>query len=276
MLYGDLYSKGSITTPSPFTSNFKQVNATYCIDSGLGAGGITHFTNDPTKCASGSLNVNISLPKKGTNYSNVLGRIKLNGYSATLVPDQTVLGTGKKYPNWQQISNLDTLPAILGGNVYDTVTGGNWTISAKTLTNAGVGGNGSGLLIVRGNLTITGNITYAAGFISDLKRLASLGILVLDDGAGHPGNITISPSVSNISASIYAEGEVSTGSTGDPTTDIGLVINGVVVAKQFNFQRVYPGGVGKPAEQILNDGRIIVNTPPGMNDFIASLPSVSY
>lgn len=275
VLYGDLYSKGSVSTPSPFTSTFKQVNATYCIDSGLGAAGVIHFTNDPTKCASGSLNVNINLPKRTTNYSNVLGRIKLRGYSATLVPDTAALLTGK-YGPWQQIANLNTLPSVLGGRVYDTVSGGDWTISAKSLANAGVGANGSGLLIVRGNLTITGNIDYQVGLISDLKRLASLGILVLDDGAGHPGNITIDPAVTNISANIYAEGTISTGSTNDPTTDQPLVINGVVVARQFKFQRVYPGGVGLPAEQILNDGRIVVNTPPGMNDFIASLPSVSY
>jgi hypothetical protein len=50
----------------------------------------------------------------------------------------------------------------------------------------------------------------------------------------------------------------------------------VAVAKQFNFQRNYQGGVNQPSEQIVNDGRIIVNTPPGMNDFIASLPVVSY
>jgi hypothetical protein len=106
--------------------------------------------------------------------------------------------------------------------------------------------------------------------------LASLGILVLDDGAGHPGNITIDSGVTEIDASIYAEGEISTGTTGDPKTESPLKISGVAVAKQFNFQRNYQGGVNQPSEQIVNDGRIIVNTPPGMNDFIASLPVVSY
>jgi hypothetical protein len=291
VLYGDLYSKGSIYTPSPFTTTFAQANATYCIDSGLGAGGVTNFTIDLTKCLSGTLSPNISLPKKGSNYSNVLGRIKLRGYTIDttngLHPinnDTTQLAAGK-YGPWGHYTNINSLPVppfdstnkVLGGAVYDSFpTTGNWTMGAQTFNNALGGGNGSGLLIVRGNLNITGNITYGSGTIDSLKRLASLGILVLDDGAGHPGNITIDSGVTEIDASIYAEGEISTGTTGDPKTESPLKISGVAVAKQFNFQRNYQGGVNQPSEQIVNDGRIIVNTPPGMNDFIASLPVVSY
>ncbi len=295
VLYGDLYSKGSISTPSPFTSTFKQVNATYCIDSGLGSAGVTRFTNDPTKCASGTLSVNINLPKKGSNYSNILGRIKLRGYSSALTPLSVPQLTAGKYGPWQQITNqaaLNAMPTTLGGKVYDTTGSATtaWTIGAGgaiALQNAG-GGNGSGLLIVRGNLNIKNNISYAVSPITNLKQLASFGILVLDDGSGTMGNITIDPSVTNISANIYAEGMISTGSTGNPTSQAmlinsvlqppeqPLVVNGVVVAKQFNFQRVFPGGSNQPSEQIVNDGRIIVNTPPGMNDFVASLPSVSF
>ena len=227
------------------------------------------------------------MPKKGSNYSNVLGRIKLRGYTIDttngLHPinnDTTQLAAGK-YGPWGHYTNINSLPVppfdstnkVLGGAVYDSFpTTGNWTMGAQTFNNALGGGNGSGLLIVRGNLNITGNITYGSGTIDSLKRLASLGILVLDDGAGHPGNITIDSGVTEIDASIYAEGEISTGTTGDPKTESPLKISGVAVAKQFNFQRNYQGGVNQPSEQIVNDGRIIVNTPPGMNDFIASLP----
>jgi hypothetical protein len=291
VLYGDLYSKGSISTPTPFTGTFKQVNATYCIDSGLGAGGITHFTNDPTKCSSGTLTVNINLPKKSTNYSNVLGRIKLRGYTSSLDPinnNTTQLAAGK-YGPWVHATDFNSIPTVLGGAVYDTTpTTGNWRIgpatpvdypdspAVTTFDNANANGNGSGLLIVRGNLTINNDIVYGNNPIVNLKQLASLGILVLDDGSGTAGNVTIDPSVTKISANIYAEGVVSTGTYNDPLKDSPLVINGVVAAKQFNFLRQYSSGVGKPAEQIFNDGRIVVNTPPGMNDFIASLPTVSY
>jgi hypothetical protein len=283
VLYGNLYSKGSISTPSPFTTTFAQVNATYCIDSSLGAAGITNFTNVSANCASGTLSPSVSLPKKATNYSNVLGRFKLRGYSIDTtnglhpINNSTTNLAAQKYGPWVSVSSFNGLPSVLGGAVYDSFpTTGNWTMGGTTFNNAPSGGNGSGLLIVRGNLEITGNILYGSGSISSLNQLASLGILVLDDGAGHPGNITIDPSVTTIDANIYAEGEVSTGTTGSPLTESPLQINGVVVAKQFNFQRNYQGGVNQPSEQIVNDGRIVVNTPPGMNDFIASLPVVSY
>lgn len=277
VLYGDLYAKGNISTPSPFVTTFKQVNAWYCIDT---AGTVTHFQGDITKCASGTLPLNINLPKKGTNYSNVLGRIKLRGYSSALVPDVSALSTGK-YGAWQQLNDPSLLPAVLGGGVYDTVNdqaagGPDWTLSGRTISNAGVSGNGSGLLIVRGNLHITGDIVYDNTPINDLKRLASFGILVLADNNGHQGDVIIDPGVTTISANVYAEGKISTGSTFDPTTEQRLVINGVAVAKQFNFQRVYSGASNEPSEQFINDGRIVVNTPPGMNDFVASLPSISY
>jgi len=299
ILYGDLYSKGRISTPSPFTSTFQQTNATYCIDSGLGSSGVINFTNNITKCSSGTLSPNISLPNKSSNYSNVLGRIKLRGYTTyTGNSDPTknglfpvnydISGSSplvlQKYGPWGHITNINSLPTppfvtsstALGGAVYDTGTGGSWTMGGKTFNNATGTDSGAGLLIVRGNLNITGNILYGGTSITKLKQLASLGILVLDDGNGHPGNITIDPSVTEVDANIYAEGEVSTGTTGDPKTEAPLKVNGVVVAKQFNFQRNYQGGVGQPSEQIVNDGRIIVNTPPGMNDFVASLPVVSY
>jgi hypothetical protein len=302
VLYGDLYSKGRISTPSPFTTTFAQTNATYCIDSGLGASGITNFTNDLSKCSSGTLSPNISLPKKGSNYSNTLGRIKLRGYTTyTANGDPTKNGLFpinydtsassplvlQKYGPWGNITNanISNLPAppflttdgALGGAVYDTVThSGAWVMGATTFKNATGTGSGAGLLIVRGNLEISGNVVYGGGTITNLKQLASLGILVLDDGAGHPGNITIDSNVTEIDANIYAEGEISTGTTNDPKTEAALKINGVVVAKQFNFQRNYQGGANQPSEQIVNDGRIVVNTPPGMNDFIASLPAVSY
>ncbi len=293
VLYGDLYAKGNISTPTPLTSTFQQINATYCIDTGsTGSPTISHFVSGKGSSSCGNIKTDLSLPKSGTKYSNILGRIKLPGYSSTLVPDLTLLGTGKKFPLWKQITTttIDStqVPDILGGKVYDTVSSGNYTMPARTFKNALSGGNGSGLIIIRGNLTIVGDVNYEATAIDDLKRLASLGILVLGDGTS-TGNITIDPvvdadpMVANISSNIYAEGKISTGTypTQNPLVphiDGRLVINGVVIAKQFNFQRKYvaPGNSSIPAEQIVNDGRIVVNTPPGMNDFVASLPAVSY
>lgn len=278
VLYGDIYSKGNVSTPSPFTTQFAQVNATYCIDTGVGAT-VQHFAQG-SSCATGT-STNINLPNKASNYSNTLGRIRLRGYTPQLgLADPTGLAAGK-YGPWAQVGDLNgSIPAVLGGKIYDTVTYGNWTMNSRTFNNAAGASSGAGLIIVRGNLTITGDITYQNASISKLQYLASLGILVLDDGSGTMGNVTITTSAgtptTNISANIYAEGTIATGTTGDPTTDKALTINGVLIAKQFNFQRVFPGGVNNPSEKIVYDGRIVANTPPGMSDFVASLPAISY
>jgi hypothetical protein len=281
VLYGDLYSKGSVSTPSPFTEQFTQVNAYYCIDTGIGST-VQHFAQGEN-CATGSVQTNINIPKSSSKYSNTLGRIKLRGYNDQLTPlDLTGLAAGK-YGPWQQVSDLNAIPAVLSGKIYDTVNYGNWTLDARTVNNGygtGATANGAGLIVVRGNLTITGDIAYQSGTITKLQHLASLGILVLDDGSGTMGNVTITTSdvspTQTLSMNLFAEGKVSTGSTGDPTTDVPLSINGVVVAKQFNFQRVFPGTSTTPSEKITYDGRIVANTPPGMNDFVASLPAISF
>ena len=261
VLYGDLYAKGNISTPSPFTPLFGEVNATYCLDKGGAGSTISQFTSGT--CAR-SVNANLNLPKSSSNYTSTLGRIDL----ATIRSGRVGV--------YSTVSNLGSdIPQMLGGRIFETNTGGEWTMAARTVNNATGTQNGSGLIIVRGNLRITGNIDYQVSPISKLKQLASLGILVLDDGLGHPGNVYISPGVTNISANIYAEGTVSTGSVGN-ASDAALAINGVVVAHQFNFERRYPGGVGHPAEKVVYDGRITANTPPGMGDFTSSLPVISY
>jgi hypothetical protein len=276
VLYGDLYAKGSISTPSPFAEQFDQVNATYCIDTGVGST-VQHFAQGEN-CASGTVMTNINLPKRASYYSNSLGRIRLRGYDSQLQPlDSTGLAAGK-YGPWSQISDLNaSIPdtAGLGGKIFDTGSYGDWTMNAHDFYNS-ASGSGAGLIIVRGNLTIAGDITYHSDAISKLQQLASVGILVLDNGSGTYGNVVIDPLVETVSANIYAEGTIATGTGGDPTTEAPLTINGVVVSRQFNFQRVFPGSVSTPSEKIVYDGRIVANTPPGLSDFAASLPAVSY
>ncbi len=78
--YGDIYSKGNISTPSPFTSLFQKQNATFCIDKSPTAT-ILNFTQGTCGSGgSGSLNTNINFPKGGSggsNYTTTLGRINL-------------------------------------------------------------------------------------------------------------------------------------------------------------------------------------------------------
>ena len=265
-LFGDIYSKGDITTPTPFSTLLQRQNATFCLDKGP-TSTITNFTQgqcgNPSSGYNFNVNTGLSLPKSSTKYSSTLGRIDLAGIRAG------------RFGPVVAVSNLDSsIPTVLGGSVYDTVTTNDYNWSGTTFQNATGTGSGAGLLIVVGNLSINGNINYQTPSppITNLKQLASFGILVLDDGSGTKGNVTIAPSVTNIGANIYAEGTISTGTTTKPKTEQPLVVSGVVIAKAFRFEREYSGS--QPSEQIVYDGRIVANTPPGMSDFVQALPKL--
>jgi len=262
VLYGDLYTKGNISTPSPFTGIFQQANVTYCLDKGA----TSTISNFQQGSCPFPLSTNLNIPTGETGYATSLGRIDLTGMAAGRYGPRLV------------VSNLSTgVPSLLNGTIYETTGFGNYTLNGRTFNNATGSASGAGLIIVRGNLNITGNLLYQVSAITRLKQLASVGILVLDDGTGTRGNVTIDPSVGTISANIYAEGTVSTGSYPDQQTDpdVPLTINGVIVAKQIRFQRLFPGTVTEPSERVVYDGRIVANTPPGMNDFVRSLPTIS-
>jgi hypothetical protein len=273
VVYGSLYSKGNVYTFTPFAQTFGTANVAYCIDTG-GNATVTNMNNGSCTAAAGvnninaSQNINVNIPRTGTNYSNLFGKIDMVGIHAGRYGTVTALTAAANITG--------QLPSVLGGNIYETPTGTTtYTMSAQTFNNASGGQNGSGLIIVHGNLNITGPLTYQSGTITKLSQLASVGILVLDDGSGNYGKVTISPTVQTVSANIFAEGRLSTGTTGLASTDVPLTINGVTIADQYYLQRLYTGSPTQGSEEIVYDGRVIANTPPGMSDIVKSLPIVS-
>jgi len=65
----------------------------------------------------------------------------------------------------------------------------------------------------------------------------------------------------------------SSGSKSKLYYDVPLEIDGIIVAKNILFQRVYRGGGnGVASETIKNTGRYLVNPPPGLAEFAKSLP----
>ncbi|MDD5040104.1 MAG: hypothetical protein PHY34_03055 [Patescibacteria group bacterium] len=52
---------------------------------------------------------------------------------------------------------------------------------------------------------------------------------------------------------------------------VPLKVSGLLVAKGFNFDRTYLKDLAA-AEQIVYDGRVLANTPPGLSDFSKALP----
>ena len=58
--------------------------------------------------------------------------------------------------------------------------------------------------------------------------------------------------------------------------DKQLKVSGQFLAKNFRFQRTYRSLVGnsrEPAENIIYDGRNVINPPPGLGDVLKTLPS---
>jgi len=56
-----------------------------------------------------------------------------------------------------------------------------------------------------------------------------------------------------------------------------LEIRGLALASRFHFQRSYglaADGTRQPSEKIIYDGRLLLNTPPGLEDVAQSLPIV--
>jgi hypothetical protein len=201
----------------------------------------------------------IDLPTQSTNYRNKLGFLDLAG-----------MRINGRYAPVMTIANESGLPSQLNGVIYRFEGPGTFTLPARTFLNgSGTSGNGSGLLLIEGgDLRITGNIQYSSSQVQTrLKNLASFGVVVVKTAAGG-GNITIDPSVTKVSGVYFAEGSISTGSTGTNYLDM----LGIFIANQFNLERDNNTDPSRPAERIMFDGRAVVNPPPGLADISKSLP----
>lgn len=243
--FGNVYAQQGITAPTSSA-------ATYCLTS---SGVITGFDSAGCKEATASSQ---TLPKTGTGYQGSLGSLDINGILAG------------RYGTVVPITVSGDIPAVLGGKVY--YRSGDLTLSAKTFQNGSGTTRGNGLLIVEGNLTMGGNVGYAAESLpSAIRNLASFGVIVKKNALGIGGNVTINPGVTQVSGAFFAESSISTG-TNDPAADVQLRIFGLMAAHQFNLQRLYRSAT-EPAEVFTFDGRAVANPPPGMQDVGKTLPS---
>lgn len=280
---GDIYAKGEIKNKYPLAAN--KHNA-FIIE--------TSSNNIYQVYASSSLNnlLNrpvISFPTLGATgkYTNVLGSIDYNG----LITE--VGETGKnKYGSvidnivdnslkWQQIDNNGG-EILLENTVYYSqnpriIDGAELVIkSGKNSQNA------SGVFVFGGGpVWITNNIKYSANNseANNLKNVSSLVWII-------KGDLFIDPSVTEISGTFIILGD---GTSCDDGTEWGcgrfissensspnqLKINGSVLARKFVLNRTYSTN-NEPAEQFINDGRLKVNPPAGLQGFAKNLPKFNY
>ena len=252
--FGNIYAQqGIVGAPS------RPSRGSYCLNT---TGAITDFSSD-SGCASTGAG-SIALPTQGTQYQGTLGSLDmngiLNGRYGTVIPIVSDAG----------------IPAVLDGKVY--YSSGNLTLNAKTFSNGGaqnsghaVTERGNGLLVVTGTLTINGNIGYQTQSLpTSIRNLSSFGVIVKKDALGVGGDIRIAPGVTSISGAYFAENKIYTG-TNSPAADSPLQVFGIMAAKQFSLQRVYPSST-VAAEQFIQDGRAVANPPPGMTELSKTLP----
>ncbi len=258
--FGNVYSQQGIQG-----STLKSSTASYCLTS---QGAITGFASDKgcVEAAGSQLN----LPKSASGYKGTLGSLDIQGILAGRYGKVIELG------NNVDVTGVFPAAGALAGKIYHAT--GNVTLGAKTYSNgSGPTDRGNGLLIVEGNLTITGNQGYAPTLgIQYLRELASVGFIVKKTLLGSGGNLSINPTVSQVVGVSFVENAISTGTAcpGNPVcpADTQLNILGLIAAHQINLERNFRDPL-RPAELIQFDGRGVANPPPGLADVAKSLPS---
>ncbi len=277
---GNIYSRANISNSNPLPPN--KYNA-YIIEAG---GTITNFyasSTRPNAQTGAALPVFqnrslIDFPTLSSTgyYQNVLGKIDYNGLVAEL---------GETGLNKYGSSIIEDVPQFwddvgpdqaLGNSVYyndGDLTGP--TASRNIIGGSGV--SGAGIVIVDGDLNITHNISYANTDVDKLSEIASLVWIV-------KGDVTIDLSVTEVAGTFIVLG--ADGGDCNPVSlhcgqfiaEAGanqLVVYGSVLARSFDLNRTYNTN-GAPAEKFVNDGRLQVNPPKGMQNFVKSLPKFNY
>ncbi len=299
--YGNIYSKGNIGSDYSVTPPIGSYNSSYLIQAN---GHLINWASESsvTKLVQGSVTTTIpnfnptkpwlnyfgnprgytapvyEYPKNTNDYGNVLGSIDYDKLVAKARVDNHT------FPGIVNGTN-NGITTCLGGKVYynnAATTLGNAGGSSLTFLNAAslsLCSDASGLLIINGDLTITGDIFYQANPVSgSYKSLASAAWII-------KGDLFIDPNVTNLAGTFIVLGrdDIDCGNNlDDPTEGCGIIytgdsdkqlkISGQIMAKNFQFQRKYKDAMKSPAELVIYDGRNIINPPMGLGDLMKSLP----
>ena len=208
-----------------------------------------------------------------TSCSNGAGYSILNTYSLTTgADDNAVIGANKAYnelaPACKKGSNLPP-NTIIESDLVPCPKGSMYKLPANSSLGNITIKKGQVTIVVDGDLTITGNISYDNPSVTDPRDLPSLAIVA-------KGNITIDPGVKEINALIYSAGSLNTCGAEAKLCNKQLKINGSLVAKAgFKFARTYtssgtlrqndPDASRDAAEIITLTPQTIAFPPPGID-----------
>ncbi|MCX6785789.1 MAG: hypothetical protein NTZ18_02980 [Candidatus Komeilibacteria bacterium] len=258
--YGAVYGQNNAGSSNTAMAPQGRYNSSYCI---LATGNIVNLTSENGCLRSGY--PDLKFPNASEKYRTVNGVID---FERILNGEETV------YKSQDVDANL---PNVLAGQVYHFTGQDSYTIdNPLTFYNArNFNSTGAGTVVVDGDLYINSNIFYENSAVaSKIENLASAAWIV-------KGDVIIDSSVTNLAGDFIVLGKTGIGcpaagcgnfKTGnDAGSPKQLIISGLAMARQFSFERFYKQA-GEPAEKIIYDGRVIINTPPGLEDVAKGLP----
>lgn len=260
-LYGDIYSGRPLS--APFSPPAGRYNATYLMQADGSINPVTLRSAGGSGQPWRSENFGaITLPQQSNSYRGTLGNLDRTGILAGYYGTVTTW-TGDRTTS----ATLGTSRLMSGRVWYFT---DNLTVnSALTfLRGTGASQDASGTIVVNGNLLINADTVYQSGAVSGrIDNLPSVAWLVR-------GNITVGPTVRNMAGIFFSEGAsgIKTGTTGLSSTDVPLIVSGMLIGKKITLERLYKDQANTPSEQIIFDGRAVVNPPPGLVDLMKWLP----
>lgn len=289
--YGDIYARGGLQgLKSP------GYNATYRILSSSGAI-ISEFTSQQgsdTFWISPQFGP-INFPTPETRYSNVLGKLDVDGMLCSFNSQPTCNNQfGKTVVDLSVPSQGLKSSQLLDGKIY--YYKGNLTISNPiTFLKGSTFENAAGTIIIDGNLTIKSDIFYDnSDTLTRFINLPSVAWIVR-------GDIKIDAAVKDLAGNFIVIGnKTAADCSTDPNTEVNgcgqiyscyntiagsrynesqrgtscsaaFKVSGLMMAKKFYFDRTYKDLVNG-SELIIYDGRLLANTPPGLTDFAKALP----
>lgn len=261
---GDVYSQGGINV-SVNPADYGDYGSTYLI---LADGSVTNFNSEYASISEDTDLGTVPLDYGNNVYRGAIGTIHLNELIDHPTQHPLYVYNGDCTDAW-----LNQFTNPLGGAVYYCT--GDMTINNNlTFYNATGSLLGSGTIVVGGDLYINDNLGYYNDTIDqNINNLASVAFIV-------QGHVAIDPGVTDLVGAYIILGDADPTNSGiyDFSTGSGnapLELAGVVMARSFNFQRTSLGTAAEPqpAEHISYDGRIFANTPPGLEDLAAVLPS---
>lgn len=202
-------------------------------------------------------------------YTNVLGSIDYNGLITeidTITHKNkygSVIDTNLNSTNWGYLQQgMDNF--VFDNFVFSANSALTLASNEKLTISVAANKKGTGIVRIKGNVTINNNIEYTGdNNVNKLSDLPSV-VWIID------GNLTISPSVTKLAGTFVVFGRFDTGAD-----NVQLVVNGSVLAQAFTLGRTYSTN-GEPAELFINDGRLKINPPAGLQNFASTLPKFSY